>query len=52
LIAAQDFMISAVDTAMGSPTHAHTLAANHAPYFSQPDAVAEPLLGVAGDQKG
>jgi hypothetical protein len=52
LIAAQDFMISAVDTAMGNPTHAHTLAANHAPYFSQPDAVAEPLLAIAGDQKG
>jgi len=51
LIAAQDFMISAVDTALGNPTHAHTLATNHAPYLSQPDAVAEQLLAIAGDQK-
>jgi hypothetical protein len=51
LIAAQDFMISAVDIALGSLTHAHTLASSHAPYLSQPDAVAETLLAIAGDQK-
>jgi pimeloyl-ACP methyl ester carboxylesterase len=51
LIAAQDFMISAVDTAMDNPTHARTLATNHAPYFSQPDVVAEALLAIGGDQK-
>jgi pimeloyl-ACP methyl ester carboxylesterase len=49
LIAAQDFMISAVDIALGSLTHAHTLASSHAPYLSQPDAVAETLLAIAGD---
>jgi transcriptional regulator with XRE-family HTH domain len=27
-----------------------TLATSHAPYFSQPDAVAETLLALAGDQ--
>ena len=48
LIAAQDFMISAVDIAMGNLTHAHTLATSHVPYLSQPDAVAEILLAIAG----
>jgi hypothetical protein len=52
LIAAQDLMISAVDTAMGNATHAHTLATNHAPYFSRPDAVVEPLLAIAGRSEG
>jgi hypothetical protein len=47
-IAAQDFMISAVDIAMGNLTHAHTLATSHVPYLSQPDAVAEILLAIAG----
>jgi len=50
LIAAQDFMISAVDIAMGNLTHVHTLATSHVPYLSQPDAVAEILLAIAGDQ--
>jgi pimeloyl-ACP methyl ester carboxylesterase len=50
-IAAQDVMISAVDIAMGNLTHAKTLATSHAPYLSQPDAVAETLLAIAGDQK-
>jgi hypothetical protein len=50
-IAAQNVMISAVDLAMGNLTHAHTLATSHAPYFSQPDAIAETLLAIAGDQK-
>jgi pimeloyl-ACP methyl ester carboxylesterase len=50
-IAAQDFMISSVDIAMGNLTHAHTFATSHAPYSSQPDAVAETLLAIAGDQK-
>jgi pimeloyl-ACP methyl ester carboxylesterase len=48
LIAAQDFMISAVDIAMGNLTHAHTLATSHVPCLSQPDAVAEILLAIAG----
>jgi pimeloyl-ACP methyl ester carboxylesterase len=48
LIAAQDFMISAVDIAMGNLTHAHTLATSHVPYLSQPDAVAEILMAIAG----
>lgn len=52
LIAAQDLMISAVDSAMGNATHAHTLATNHAPYFSRPDAVVEPLLAIAGRTEG
>jgi pimeloyl-ACP methyl ester carboxylesterase len=50
-IAAQDFMISAVDIAMGNLTHAHTLATSHAPHLSQPDAVAEALLVIASGQK-
>jgi pimeloyl-ACP methyl ester carboxylesterase len=50
-IAAQDVMISAVDIAMGNLTHAHTLATSHAPYLSQPDAVAEALLAIASGQK-
>jgi pimeloyl-ACP methyl ester carboxylesterase len=49
-IAAQDFMISAVDIAMGNLTHAHTLATSHAPHLSQPDAVAEALLAIASGQ--
>jgi len=50
MIAAQDFMISAVDIAMGNLTHVHTLATSHVPYLSQPDAVAEILLAIACDQ--
>ena len=50
LIAAQDFMISAVDIAMGNLAHAHTLATSHAPHLSQPDAVAEALLAIASGQ--
>ena len=49
-IAAQDFMISAVDIAMGNLTHAHTLATSHAPHLSQPDAVAEAVLAIASGQ--
>ncbi len=45
-IAAQDFMISAVDAAMGTRTITHTFATSHAPHLSQPDSLAETLSAV------
>jgi pimeloyl-ACP methyl ester carboxylesterase len=43
----QDFMIAAVDSALGSQTHTHTLATSHFPFASQPKALAEILLAIA-----
>ena len=43
----QDFMIAATDNALGSQTHTHTLTTSHFPFFSQPDALSDILLGVA-----
>ncbi len=47
-IAGQDFMIAAVDAAMGNQTVTQTFATSHGPYVSQPDALAEALAAVAG----
>ena len=47
-IAGQDFMISAVDAAMGNHTAIRTFATSHGPYVSQPDGLAEALVAVAG----
>jgi pimeloyl-ACP methyl ester carboxylesterase len=47
-IAGQDFMIAAVDAAMGNRTATRTFAASHGPYVSQPDALAEALVAAAG----
>jgi pimeloyl-ACP methyl ester carboxylesterase len=43
----QDFMIAAADSALGSQTHTYALAASHFPFFSQPKALSDILLGVA-----
>lgn len=43
----QDFMIAAIDSALGSQTHTYTLAASHFPFFSQPEALSDILLGIA-----
>jgi pimeloyl-ACP methyl ester carboxylesterase len=46
-IQGQDYMIAAVDRALGSETHTHTLAASHFPFYSQPKALTEILLAIA-----
>jgi hypothetical protein len=46
-IAAQDFMISAVDSAMANQTNTHTLATSHSPYYSQPKVLADLLADIA-----
>jgi hypothetical protein len=48
LIAAQDFMIAAVDAEMENHTKTHTFATSHAPYFALPQALAETLMTIAG----
>ncbi len=45
--AAQDFMIAAVDRALNSHTHTHALASSHFPFYSQPEALTDILLGIA-----
>jgi pimeloyl-ACP methyl ester carboxylesterase len=46
-IAAQDFMIGAIDERAYGPTHTHTLATSHSPFYSQPSALAEILSRIA-----
>ncbi len=46
-LTAQDFMIAAADSALGSQTHTHTLATSHFPFYSQPKALTEILLAIA-----
>ena len=46
-IAAQDFMIGAIDERAYGPTHTHTLATSHSPFYSQPSALAEILSRMA-----
>ena len=46
--AGQALMVKMVDEAMGSDTTIHRLSASHSPFLSQPEQVAEILLGVAG----
>jgi pimeloyl-ACP methyl ester carboxylesterase len=47
-LSGQDFMIAAVDDALGGPTIIHTLPASHSPFYSQPRALADILLTIAG----
>jgi pimeloyl-ACP methyl ester carboxylesterase len=44
----QDFMIAAVDGALGNKTSVHRLDASHSPFLSMPERVSEILLGIAG----
>jgi pimeloyl-ACP methyl ester carboxylesterase len=45
-LAAQDFMIASVDSALGSKTHVQTLWASHSPFLSQPDKLAAALIAA------
>ena len=47
-LAGQDFMIAAVDAAIGGKTKVSTLAASHSPFYSQPAKLVEVLRDVAG----
>jgi len=44
----QDFMITAMDDAMGNATLVHRLSASHSPFLSQPERLAAILVGIAG----
>jgi pimeloyl-ACP methyl ester carboxylesterase len=46
-VVAQDVMIGAIDGREYGPTHTHTLAASHSPFYSQPAALAEILSQIA-----
>jgi pimeloyl-ACP methyl ester carboxylesterase len=47
-LAGQDFMIAAVDAAIGGKTKVRTLAASHSPFYSQPDKLVEALTEIVG----
>jgi hypothetical protein len=46
-IAAQDFMISAVDSAMANHTNTHTFATGHSLHYSKPKVLAHLFAGIA-----
>ena len=46
-IAGQDFMIAAVDGALGGETEVQTLATSHSPFLSQPRVLAAVLATIA-----
>ena len=48
-IAAQDFMIGAIDERAYGPTHTRTLATSHSPFYAQPSALADILVEIAGN---
>ncbi len=48
-IAAQDFMVCAIDERAYGPTHTHTFATSHSPFYSQPSALADILVEIAGN---
>jgi pimeloyl-ACP methyl ester carboxylesterase len=48
-IAAQDFMIGAIDECTFGLTHSHTLATSHSPFYAQPSALADILMEIAGN---
>jgi len=48
-IAAQDFMIRAIDERVYGPTYTHTLATSHSPFYAQPGTLAETLSRIAAD---
>jgi hypothetical protein len=47
----KDFMIGAMDERGYGPTHTHTLATSHSPFYSQPSALADILMGIAGNAR-
>jgi pimeloyl-ACP methyl ester carboxylesterase len=48
-IAAQDFMIGAIDERAYGPTHTHALATSHSPFYAQPATLADILMEIAGN---
>jgi len=46
-LAGQDHMIAVMDDALGSRTETHTLESSHSPFYSQPGALSEILVGIA-----
>jgi predicted acylesterase/phospholipase RssA len=46
-LAGQDFMIAAVDAAMGGKTKIRTLTASHSPFYSQPAKLVEIFTEIA-----
>lgn len=46
-LAGQDFMIAAVDAAIGGKTKIRTLSASHSPFYSQPAKLVETLTEIA-----
>ena len=50
-IAAQDFMIGAIDERPYGPTRTHTLATSHSPFYAQPSALADILMEIAGNAR-
>jgi pimeloyl-ACP methyl ester carboxylesterase len=46
-LAGQDFMIAAVDAAMGGATEVHSLEASHSPFLSRPQELVEILKAIA-----
>ena len=46
-MAGQDFMIEAVDMAIGGKTVVHRLESSHSPFFSQPEELARMLIDIA-----
>ena len=47
-LAGQHHMIATVDGAIGGKTTVHTLESSHSPFLSQPDALANILIGMGG----
>lgn len=47
-VTGQDYMIAAVDHAMGNATIRHTLASSHSPFFSRPTELVNLLAEIAG----
>lgn len=46
-IEGQDFMVAALDGAIGGETQLHTIASSHSPFYSQPDALVDVLADIA-----
>ncbi|MEX1057330.1 MAG: hypothetical protein WED11_06345 [Natronospirillum sp.] len=46
MIAGQDYMIAAVDAALGSKTAQYTLDSSHSPFFSQPEKLAKVVTNI------
>jgi hypothetical protein len=48
-IAAQDFMIGAIDGRVYGPTHTHTWATSRSPSYAQPAALVAIQMEIAGN---